>query len=270
MIAMMLLATVTALTPYEAQTLPVSELAQRVLGAAGAVVVDVERPTWPVLPAQNLPVGLPALTYLTFYTHASATSEAGWLGLCQAAAIDISFGKDGTVTDMRQRPTIGWIGALTHQPSASGAIDEAALSKQYSEFNARCQALPTTRRFASYFAPRDGERALIGVAMVHDSMLTSGSIRVTCTIDMFFPQTCGTRADLKRLAEDVAVDKVTDINQISARDSLLKIEASADDICYSVRLNQSFGSSDQVDMCMRVGATITVTRAAFIRGRVVY
>lgn len=46
MIAALFFGTVSALTPQEAQVLPLAELAQRVLGAAGAVVIDVERPRW--------------------------------------------------------------------------------------------------------------------------------------------------------------------------------------------------------------------------------
>lgn len=113
--ALLLAATPTptlALLPQEAQTLPLVELAHRVLGATGAIVIDAERPHWPVCtgmcpPAQPHADGPPPLTSLTFYTRASASNEAGWFGLCRATAVDVSFDKEGTVTSLNQRTTVG-------------------------------------------------------------------------------------------------------------------------------------------------------------------
>lgn len=158
MIAALLLATAPTLTPQEAQTLPVPELAARVLGAAGAIVVDVERPHFPVcvglcpplLPHSDSP---PPLTSLTLYTRASASSEADWLGLCRATAIEVNFDKSGIVTSLDQRTTVGWLGALTRTKTGNGPGGAAAVSSQYADFEARCRALPTTRQFVSAFGP---------------------------------------------------------------------------------------------------------------------
>lgn len=274
MIATLLLAA-SALTPQEAQTLPVAELAQRILGATGVTIVDVDRPKWLVCvgmcpPAEPHPEGPPPLTSLTFYTRASASSEAGWLGLCRATAVDVSFDKEGTVTRFNQRATVGWLGTLTRGKVASGAAGVEAISTQHRDFEARCRALSTTRQFVPAFGPLDGERALIAVALVHDSMVKGGPIRVTCTVDLFLHQPCGTVADLRSLADDVTVSKITGIEQIDPRTGLFVTGGPADSGCYRVSLAQPFGSSDQINLCVRIANALTVTRAAFSRSRVVY
>lgn len=219
MIAALFLATVATITPQEAQSLPIPELAQRVLGAAGTVVTDVDRPRWPTCvgfcpPPVPHPDGPPPLTTLTFYTRASASSEAGWLDLCRATAIDVSFDKSGAVTGSNQRPTVGWLGALTRTRTGNGPVSVAAMSAQFSDFEARCRALPTTKHFIPAFGPLNGDRAFIAVWLVHDSMMKGSPIRVTCAIDLFSHQPCGTATDLRALAEDVTVEKITGVEQV--------------------------------------------------------
>jgi hypothetical protein len=185
---------------------------------------------------------------LTFYTRASASNEAGWFGLCRATAVDVSFDKEGTVTSLNQRTTVGWLGALTREKVGSGAAG-ADISAQYKAFDERCRALPTTRQFVAAFGPLDGERALIAVALVHDSMGRGGPIRVTCAVDFFSHRPCGTAADLRALADDVTVAKVTGIERIDPRTGLFVTGGAADSGCYRVSLAQPFGSSDQINLC---------------------
>ncbi len=276
MIAALFLATVATLTPQEAQSLPIPELAQRVLGAAGTVVTDVDRPRWPACvgfcpPPAPHPNGPPPLTTLTFYTRASASSEAGWLGLCRATAIDVSFDKSGAVTGLNQRPTVGWLGALTRTRTGNGPAGVAAMSAQFSDFEARCRILPTTKHFVSAFDPLDGERAFIAVSLIHDSMMKGGPIRITCAIDLFAHQPCGTAVDLRGLAEDVSVEKITGLEQVDPSTGQFVTGGTVDKGCYDIRLAQPFGSSDQINICVRVSLdSLTVTRAAFSRSRVVY
>ena len=214
MIAAIFLTAVPALTAQEAQTLPVREIAQRVLGAAGALVIDVERPRWPSCvglcpPQRSTPEGPPSVKTLTLYTRASATTEAGWLGLCRATAIDVRFDENGAITGLQQSTTVGWLGELTRERTGSATAGASASSIQYAEFEARCGALATTRSFVRAFGALDGERALIAVALIHNSMATGGPIRVTCTIDLIGRQPCGTASDLRALADDVTVAKIS-------------------------------------------------------------
>jgi hypothetical protein len=275
MIASLLLATAFAITPQEAKALPVPELAQRVLGAAGTMVTDVDRPDWPTCfgfcPAQvPHPEGPPPLNTLTFYTRASASIEGGWLGLCRATAIDVSFDASGVVTSLNQRTTVGWLGALTRTKTGDGPAGVAALSAQLSDFEARCRTLTTTKHFISAFDPLGGERSFIAVSLVHDSMMKGGPIRVTCAIELFSHQPCGTASDLRTFAKDVTAEKITGVEQVDPRTGQFVSDWSAERACYAIRLAQSFGVSDQINICVRVSDTLTVTRAAFSRSRVVY
>ena len=223
MIAALLLAAVPALTAREAQTLPVAELAQRVLGATSAIVVDVKRPAWfdcvglyPV--CEPHPVGPPPLTSMTFYTRASAESEAGWLGLCSATQIDISFDEGGIVNGLVKLETVGWLGALVPEQAISAADGVGTLStQQHRNFEARCGALSTTRDFVIAPERSAGERAIIAVALVHNSMGTGGPIHVTCTGALFLNRPCGTAADLRTLADEVTVEKITSIQREDRR-----------------------------------------------------
>ena len=270
------LAAAVALTPAEAQTLPVAELARRVLGAAGTLVVDVARPSWPQCVGLCAPQPPhvqgepPPLRTLTFYTGAVATGDANWLGLCRATAIDVTFDATGAVTGLDQRATVGWLGALTRQAQGSGPAAITTISAQYAQVDARCRALPTTGNFISTNWPLDGVRALIAVSLIHDSMASPGVIRVTCSIDLGHPEPCGTPADLAALAGDVAVDRITGIERVDANTGYFVTGGPADSGCYRVSLAQPFGQSDQIALCVRVGETLTVTKAAFSRGRVVY
>ena len=275
MIAAIFLAAAPALTAQEAQTLPVREIAQRVLGAAGALVIDVERPRWPSCvglcpPQRSTPEGPPPVKTLTLYTRASATTEAGWLGLCRATAIDVSFDENGAITGLQQSTTVGWLGELTRERTGSATAGASASSIQYAEFEARCGALATTRSFVRAFGALDGERALIAVALIHNSMATGGPIRVTCTIDLIGRQPCGTASDLRALADDVTVAKISGIEQVDPRTGLFVTGGPTDRGCYDISLAQPFGSLDQIRVCVLVASTLTITQAAFTRARVVY
>lgn len=272
MIAALLLAAAPAITPQEAQSLPVADLAQRVLGEVAALVVDVERPKWPVCiglcPSPDpRPEGPPPLTSLTFYTQASATTEGGWLGTCRATSIEVSFDRGGKVNRLVQRNTVGWLGALTRVSAGVGTAGAKEQSAQYADFESRCRALPTTRAFVPAFGPLDGERALIAVALIHDSMVNGGPIRVTCEWEF---KTCGSKQDLRGLADDVAVAKITGIEQVDPQTGSFVTGGAAGGGCYLISLAQPFGQSDQITVCMHVGDVLTVSRAAFSRSRVVY
>lgn len=87
------------LTARDAQDLPVTELARRVLGDAGAIVIDVKRPSWgnPELPGRRPwpPTGLPRLAGLTFFGRPHAVSNN--VALCAADWITVSIDSDGHV-----------------------------------------------------------------------------------------------------------------------------------------------------------------------------
>lgn len=276
MIAALFFTTVSTLTPQEAQALPLAELAQRVLGAAGAVVIDVERPRWPTCvglcprPVPH-PIGPPPLTMLTFYTRASVSGEAGWLGLCRATAIDVSFDKAGAVTDVKQRETVGWLGNITRSKSDDDPTDVVAISTQYDDFNTRCRQLPTTKKFIPALNRRDVARAFVAVSLVHESMIRDGPIHVTCAIHPLFRQPCGTSADLLALAKNVVADKIISVKQVDTSIGGPVTGKSPKKECYNISLSQAYHASDHINICMQVSFySLIVTRAEFSRSLVVY
>lgn len=99
-LSLMLIATsaVAQITPREAQTLSVAELATRALGPAGAIMIAVDRPTWPGPSAGK---GDPPVRSLTFYQHPQASyAGEGWEGLCGSLAITVFFGAAPSVTSL--------------------------------------------------------------------------------------------------------------------------------------------------------------------------
>ncbi|WP_235530562.1 hypothetical protein [Sphingomonas sp. Leaf62] len=208
---------------------------------------------------------------MTFYTRASVSGEAGWLGLCLATAIDVSFDKAGAVTDVKQRETVGWLGNITRSKSDDDPTDVAAISTQYDNFNTCCRQLPTTKKFIPTLNRRDGARAFVAVSLVHESMISDGPIHVTCTIHPHFSQPCGTLDDLIALAKDVAVDKITSVEQMNDSIGESVTGLVADKECYNINLSQPYYASDRINICTKVFSDgIIVTRAEFYRSLAVY
>jgi hypothetical protein len=94
-------------TPKQAQTLPVAELARLVLGEAGALVVDVDRPKWPTceimcppLTEEQLKQPPPLRLGLTFYLRPFAASGMlnKWTGLCGVSHVFVSYGEHDELT----------------------------------------------------------------------------------------------------------------------------------------------------------------------------
>ncbi|HEX5181839.1 MAG TPA: hypothetical protein VFW19_01680 [Allosphingosinicella sp.] len=86
------------ITLREARELPLDILARRVLGAAGRLVAEVERPS-----GESGPFAAPGLRWLTF---ASRPRSAGFAGICEADLFLVSFepiGKDPPTEDTPSR-----------------------------------------------------------------------------------------------------------------------------------------------------------------------
>lgn len=260
----LLLAQAAPLTAQEAQNLPLAALAQRVLGAAGAVAIDVDRPRWPTCegfcpPPERRPPGPPPLNALTFYTQAAATMELGRAGLCRATRITVAFDPDGRVKWLGQGGTIGWLGRLTSQ--AKG--DQAAVDAQRAAFDMRCAALPPRALLPDTVGVLEAERVLIAVSMVHDSLANDGAIRVACDRKLYGGIGCATPAQRRDLSGSIAVETIT---SFFSRDRTDYTGG-----CYDVRLAQPMGLSDTLDLCFTATHdTLTVSRARFSRSMVVY
>ncbi len=100
----LLAASASATTPEQAQTLTVAELARQVLGEAGGLVVEVDRPKLATCEFGCLPPTeeelkrIPPLHSLTFYTRPGlGWSSDTWRGLCGISVIGVSFREGGQV-----------------------------------------------------------------------------------------------------------------------------------------------------------------------------
>ena len=91
-----------AITPEQAQTLPVAELARIVLGEAGAIMVDVDRPKWPTCfhcwpRTEDERKQPPPLHFgLSFYTRIFPERwNYEWRGLCGFHLITVAYDGSG-------------------------------------------------------------------------------------------------------------------------------------------------------------------------------
>lgn len=115
----------------EALNLPVPELARRVLGASGVIVLDALRPSWGPCPRPLgsgcawpwPPKSPPPLDNLYFFGRATSTGST-WL--CRAARIEVLFDKSGRVTDLHSEERYGVEGQLS---SKLGPYDTAAAER---------------------------------------------------------------------------------------------------------------------------------------------
>lgn len=134
------------ITPQEAQILPTPELARRVLGAASAIVLDVERPTWgerpPSLggtPASASrkwpPAEPPPLDQLIFFGRAFVTGSQ--FGLCGADVVTVDFDEAGAVSHVEAATRYG----------VEGRIDAAPGTWSYEEAGRICGGVKATRRY---------------------------------------------------------------------------------------------------------------------------
>lgn len=104
LLAFFVAAPARAITPEQAQTLPLAELAKLVLGEVGVLAVDVDRPKWPTceigcepLTQEQLKQPPPLFDGLSFYTRIGPGGMTEkWTGLCTYDIIGVSFDAGGT------------------------------------------------------------------------------------------------------------------------------------------------------------------------------
>lgn len=265
----LLLATAAPLTAQEAQDLPLAALAQRVLGAAGAVAVDVDRPPWSApcegfcSPPEPRPPGPPPLGTILFYTRPYAAIELERVGLCRVSRIAVIFGPAGQVTWLGQVSTIGWTGRLERRVAIGGPTGLASMEAQRLATDARCAALPPRAFLPDTVGLLEAERVLIAMIAVHDSLASGGSIGVTCDRHLPTGLGCATAAQRRDLAGAIAMETISSYFPKGRTDHTGG--------CYDVRLAQPIGLSSRLDLCFTATHdTLTVTRAHFSQSMVVY
>ena len=161
-----------AVTPEQAQTLPVGELARLVLGEAGALAIDVDRPKWPVcemmcptpaLTAEQLKQPPPLSAGLTFYLSPFAASAMTdqWQGLCGVPMVGVSFDEQGQVTGIGAGQRWG----VPHGMARTGA------DRRMTDFGSRLAAATAECRngadVRSFFSADNDTSALRAVIAAH-------------------------------------------------------------------------------------------------------
>jgi hypothetical protein len=144
-----------AVTPEQARALPLPELARLVLGEAGALAVDVDRPKWPtscqmiacpVVTEEQLKQAPPLAFGLSFYLRPFAASDLlnQWTGLCGVVIVGVSFDSHGELTDMGTQVRWGVPHGLERVPATATAQD--IVPRQAAETE-KCRRVTDARTF---------------------------------------------------------------------------------------------------------------------------
>lgn len=192
------------ITPDEAQSLPVQELARRVLGDLGsAIVIDVDRPSWgprpmPVAPVSWPPPGPPKIEQLIFYGRPHVTGSQ--FGLCGADVITVNY-EEHNVPRVLAQERYGVEYPLEKWPS----------TWSYDQSDRVCKA---ARDVKQYFPAPDGESAY-EIARQFSFIARaarSGTLpfRVACT---GLVEACKTRS--KKLLASLSTQEIADAKEIN-------------------------------------------------------
>jgi hypothetical protein len=226
----------SAITPEQAQTLPVAELAKLVLGEAGALVVDVDRPEWHTCEFSCAPLTEeqlkrpPPLQSLTFYTRpAAGWSSAKWRGLCRVDAIRVSFDGQGAVAgfDIRRRWT-----SPSGMQRAKADIMEAELPAE----NDKCRSGGDARTFfeADDMIGLTAFRVLVAARLYREAVERGVPLpfKFKCKSDLWACEDEPAKAVAMRFWP-IHISKVEQVDCADRRRRVSSTEAAA---CYTVAL----------------------------------
>ena len=182
----------------QARTMPLAQLAQKLLGDSGAVMIDLDRPRFEGI-----------LESIRFYSHATVTGSQ--FGMCGADWVTVEFDEKGDVETVSAQRRYG----------LAGDIYRTAGKWNYDESGKICASVKSTR---SYFPAPDPQSAL-EIAWYVDSISGKGpfakqSFGYSCT------GLCAkNRGDLKWLT----LDQVTSTRTIDCPKSPLELP-----VCFEV------------------------------------
>jgi hypothetical protein len=230
-----------AITPEQAQTLPVAELAKIVLGEAGVLAVDVDRPKWlschicPPMTEEERKQTPPLHLGLTFYTRIVSVPRSNeWRGLCGYDLISVSY--DGSGKPSRIGKSSRW--GAPHgmkRTSIATAENSEALTKMESE---KCATDTDPRTFFAF-----------------DDALANGPYRVMVAAELF-AEAAGRDSPLpfkfectseygkcedegpKEVAERFRSANIAGIEQVDCAEPDRKLSSFSPDACYTVQLKE--------------------------------
>lgn len=232
----LLAASASATTPEQAQTLSVAELARLVLGEAGVLVVDVDRPKWSTCEIGCLPLTeeqlarTPPLHSLTFYTRPGmGWSSDKWRGLCGVKVIGVSFRKDGQVAGMGIRYV--WASPLGMKRVTTG-VTQADLAAE----NEQCHSAGDPRTF---FASDDivgltAFRVAVAAELFAETVGRGAPLPFTFKCKSDFEE-CEDRA-AKAVATTFRPANIAEAEQVDCADRYQELLSVAARACYHVSL----------------------------------
>lgn len=227
-----------AVTPEQAQTLPVAELARLVLGEAGSVVAEVDRPKWHMQgcefgcpsPPPEPPRGWPPLEGLTFYGRpAAGWSSNQWRGLCEVQVISVSFNGSGEVNgigfDRR------WAAPFGMERVAAGATDADVPAG-----DEKCRSGGDPRTFfeAGGSLGLAAFRVLVASSLLAEAAERGGRLpfRFKCKSAYF---DCEKNA-ARNVAQLIAAPRISRVEQVDCADRREKLSSTRARACYEVAL----------------------------------
>ncbi|HET7332233.1 hypothetical protein [Dyella sp.] len=190
-------------TAEQARTMPMQQLAQKLLGESGSVMIDVDRPRFEGI-----------LESVRFYSHAMVTGSQ--FGMCGADWVTVGFDENGEVETVSSQRRYGVAGDIYRAPG----------TWSYDESGKICASVTSTR---NYFPAPDSQSAL-EIAWYVDAISGNGP---------FAKQTFGysctglcskSRGDLKWLR----LDKIASTRTIDCPKSSLKLPS-----CFEVVVGEN-------------------------------
>jgi hypothetical protein len=237
-----------ALTPQEAQTLPLAELARRALGDVGAQMVLVERSRpscgGSACPAEVTP-GTPQWpTSLTFHARPLPAGTAGPDTLCMSQTLFVLYDEEGAV----RGPVISGSTFKAVRAAVDDRPGERAIEKMERAMRGQeqlCAGLSP----ADFFSAHDGEAARTALLAVRAiaAALANGDPRhivANCTAPLVPGGGCRTAA---RSALDV--QRISGVEEWPCVWPAFKGLTGVK--CYQIVLNSSISSEDSIAVAIR-------------------
>lgn len=230
-----------AVTPEQAQSLPVAELARMVLGEAGALAVDVDRPKWPLCDimcptptAEQLKQPPPLSAGLTFYLSpfAASTMSGGWRGLCGVVVVGVSYDGQGEVTGIGTGYRWGVPRGMARteadeRPTGFGARLAAA--------TAECRDGANVRSFFTADNDNSAVRAVVAAHLLGEAARDPArrTFKLSCRI---YTSRCEGAEGVEQVAAAIAPDRITQVFQVDcARPDEMTLSFGPDG-CYELSL----------------------------------
>jgi hypothetical protein len=229
-----------AVTPQQVRELPVAELARLVLGEAGAVVEDVDRPE-----QQTCMFGCGSLTeeqraqapllsnVITFYTRAFPAGSLEWRGLCEVQLISVYLDESGKVSGIRMEKRWG----VPHRMERAVAYTSPEALKARSAAEAeRCRTGADVRTFFTADEGHDTAHRAVVAAELFAEAAGRGSpltFKFKCKSDFM---ECEQGKGAMTAAAQFQPANIKRVEQVDCADGHSKLIKLAAEACYRVEL----------------------------------